>query len=158
MHLGRASQMNPRKWNLAFNFTGSEADGDVGKGRLWFPLWKLLSLFSGWLVKTIVCRGVSIIKEEEIACEWLQLVDQDQAGPLEGEIYQSHINCLLGWQTCPVKGPGVLISYSAGRPVTILLSKQPFTMCKQTPVGCGPVQLCGHTNLKFHCNKIVSFF
>lgn len=29
-----------------FNFTASEADEDLGKGRLLFPLWKLLSLFS----------------------------------------------------------------------------------------------------------------
>lgn len=28
-----------------FNFTGSRADEALGKGRLLFPLWKLLSLF-----------------------------------------------------------------------------------------------------------------
>ena len=31
---------------LLFHFTASEADEDLGKGRLLFPLWKLLSLFS----------------------------------------------------------------------------------------------------------------
>lgn len=73
--------------SIAFNFSGSEADEDFGKGRLLFPLWKLLSLFSGWLVKTIVCCGVSIIKEEEIACEWVQLLGRAWL-LLEGEIYQ----------------------------------------------------------------------
>ena len=31
---------------LLFNFTASEADEGLGKERLLFPLWKLLSLFS----------------------------------------------------------------------------------------------------------------
>lgn len=51
-----------------FHFAGSKADEDLGKGRLLFPLWKLLSLFSGDCKKTIGCCGVSVIKEE-IACE-----------------------------------------------------------------------------------------
>jgi len=31
---------------LLFNFTASEAEEGLGKERLLFPLWKLLSLFS----------------------------------------------------------------------------------------------------------------
>lgn len=51
-----------------FHAPGWEADEALAKGKLLFPLWKLLSLFSVRLVKTIVCCGVSIIKEEEIVC------------------------------------------------------------------------------------------